>query len=406
VFGLKPVSGEKPKPISRRCQGLEAVASQCERWSREGVNAYFSLASFLPESRRLSKNVVAMRTLWLDIDIGKAQNSYAEPEDALRSLLGFVDTVGLPSPLIVCSGKGLHVYWPFTKDVDREKWLWLAKQLAAATAKYGLVVDPARTKDAASVPRPPGTNNYGKDGKTRKVYILDDAEPTDPTTLGGCLCIYAGDTTTKKTNLTTTGVGVEFSGVNLSRDNDPSELALACPQILYCGTAKASYLSWFYMLVLMHFCQDGLEAAHVISQQDVARYDAHYLNEQFNHGGTYGPVLCEKFQAENPEPCLKCKWSRLVKHPIAALKASQKPKENGELEPFKDEEFEVIPDKGLYHLVPSKDPKRSEPLKVHINHNEFYISEIHADTEGLRTERFIKIKTRYRGGVIRRLIFP
>ena len=108
---------------------------------------------------RTAENSCAQRSLWLDVDIG-GENEYANQEEAIANLSSFLGSTGLPQPLIVSSGYGLHLYWPLDRDLPTEEWLQLAGRLKTATVETGFKVDPSRTTDSASILRPPGTFNY------------------------------------------------------------------------------------------------------------------------------------------------------------------------------------------------------------------------------------------------------
>ena len=91
----------------------------------------------------------------------------------LRALRAFCMDTGLPKPsLIVDSGNGLHTYWHFGEDIEKKKWFTLAKELKALTEAKGLMLDPKRTADIASVLRVPGTLNFKDASNPKPVRIL------------------------------------------------------------------------------------------------------------------------------------------------------------------------------------------------------------------------------------------
>ncbi len=59
----------------------------------------------------------SLKALYLDLDCGEGKAStgsgYATQLDALEALRDFCEKCGLPRPLIVDSGGGIHAYWPF-----------------------------------------------------------------------------------------------------------------------------------------------------------------------------------------------------------------------------------------------------------------------------------------------------
>jgi hypothetical protein len=70
----------------------------------------------------------------------------------------------MPLPVFVSSGYGLHIYWVLREPLPESEWRKYANRLAALFAKHGLKVDPSRTKDSASILRPPGTHNWKNGG--------------------------------------------------------------------------------------------------------------------------------------------------------------------------------------------------------------------------------------------------
>lgn len=118
---------------------------------------YHACASFGANNRTQSA-VASIRSLWLDIDCGKP-DAYPTVGDGLAALEAFVERCGLPRPLLVSSGSGLHVYWPLSEELTRGEWQPYADGLKRNAAVYGLRADPTRTADAASILRPVGTHN-------------------------------------------------------------------------------------------------------------------------------------------------------------------------------------------------------------------------------------------------------
>ena len=111
---------------------------------------------------RTAKNVHLIKSLWADIDtrLGKPEAPYADHAEAAAALGKFCVAAGLPPPCLINSGNGIHAYWPFDQPVTLQDWLPLAHGLKSACQQHGMLIDPSRTADAASILRSPGTNNY------------------------------------------------------------------------------------------------------------------------------------------------------------------------------------------------------------------------------------------------------
>lgn len=155
---------------------------------------YFALGGFkdgaITEFQgRNQENVAYLRSLWMDIDVGKDDpKKYPSKRAAGAAIGAFLESTGLPEPLVVVSGGGLHIYWPLVADVTRTAWKPVATALKAEALKFGLLVDHSRTCDEASIMRPIGTFNNKIDDKPREVVALDWAgQPTSIGTLANLL---------------------------------------------------------------------------------------------------------------------------------------------------------------------------------------------------------------------------
>jgi putative DNA primase/helicase len=115
---------------------------------------------------RCHANVLLVSCLWADIDTreGKPDAPYADRMEAWQAVVGFCQVSGMPVPVFVSSGYGLHIYWVLCEPLPESEWRKYAKRLAALFAKHGLKVDKSRTQDSAYILRPPGTHNWKNGG--------------------------------------------------------------------------------------------------------------------------------------------------------------------------------------------------------------------------------------------------
>ena len=121
---------------------------------------------------RRQKDAVALKAIWLDIDVKPPPKGYATLEEAQDALTAFVKAAGLPPPTaVVCSGGGLHVYWISDKPLTPDEWRPYAEGLKAAAINFGLRCDTQCTVNAAQVLRVPGTFNH-KTVRSRAVKLL------------------------------------------------------------------------------------------------------------------------------------------------------------------------------------------------------------------------------------------
>lgn len=137
----------------------EELAAKVLEISAAGHDAYFACATYKDGSSRRGANALACRTFWLDIDCGEGK-PYASADIGIQAVDALAEKLGLPYPMVVRSGRGVHAYWQLRQDISANEWLSISKSLKLVAEQCGLYADPSRTADIASILRPPGTYNY------------------------------------------------------------------------------------------------------------------------------------------------------------------------------------------------------------------------------------------------------
>jgi hypothetical protein len=140
---------------------------------------------------RNQQNVIALKSLYLDIDFKGGEHGYDTPDDAINAIAGFLKASGLPKPsMIVKSGGGLHIYFTLSRPLSREEWQPIAQALAEAGRRHGLKADWQVTTDSARILRIPGTTN-NKQEVARPVSLVDiKGFDLDPAVLSEALKPY------------------------------------------------------------------------------------------------------------------------------------------------------------------------------------------------------------------------
>lgn len=139
---------------------IEDLVAQGAVLRSRDSNAFFALASFVdPAEGRKATNAKALRSFFVDLDCG-ADKPYASRDAAAIALKEFVLVTQLPTPFVVNSGRGLHVYWPFREVLDLLAWRPLARQFKALCVQHKLGLDLTVTADAARVLRMVDTENH------------------------------------------------------------------------------------------------------------------------------------------------------------------------------------------------------------------------------------------------------
>ena len=320
-----------------RTKSIDEIVGISYAASNSGYNAYFAPSVFEKhtiteggkEKFRTQSNSIYLKCLFLDIDCGREGKPYATWTDALYALHSFCLITGLPRPIVVVSGQGLHVYWPLTEQIPTEDWGKLASMLAELCRIHGLHVDLARTEDSASVLRVPGTINYGKDGIARNVYILEWAESTTPEEL--CKALFAAYPDGSKPSFNTKGKARPAVSVPPLPVNTPQEVAANFPSMDTLADARpcidqcrqfremgfAAYPNWFNGLNLARYLENGREVARALSAQDASRFSEDVFQLRFGQAEEMsgGPTLCSTFEANDPERCNSCLWKGKISTP-------------------------------------------------------------------------------------------
>ena len=164
-------------------QGFVPTIEELERKLLEedakGIDTYFACASYLQPTNRKSDNVCAVKAFWLDIDAGPGK-SYTDADAAVTALDEFCNRAGLPFATIVCSGNGVHAWWPLTTEIKPNGWREHAARFKSLCDHHGFHADPTRTADISSILRAPGTRNFKNPQAPRAVSLMAFEEDTGP----------------------------------------------------------------------------------------------------------------------------------------------------------------------------------------------------------------------------------
>jgi len=296
----------------------------------EGVNQYFTPATFKEQGKRTQANVHKLKAFWLDVDAGKASDdkSYATKDDAIAAIEKFLTETELPDPIWVDSGNGIHLYWPINRELDPELWKPIAVRLQALTVKRGLKADSACTSDSARLLRYPTTNNY-RDPANPKLTAILTTEPYTPVNLisfAGKLGLGNADESrdTETVVSATEDEGKENAlpfdipeyvkhiddettksiiGVTIFKNiMDRSD---SCAQLQHIKAQRASVEEplWRAGLSIAQICEDREQAIHDLS----ADYPGYSKNaSEHKASQTNGPYTCAVFEKLNPQGCAGC----------------------------------------------------------------------------------------------------
>ena len=283
----------------------------------QGVNSFIAVSSYLSDRNRTAANAAYVKSFFLDLDCGEdTPKKYLDQNAALQALKKFVKDTGIPRPMIVNSGNGVHAYWPLTEAVKRDEWKEVAEQFKVSCLLSGLKIDPSVPADAARVLRAVGSHNF-KGMTPLPVEVLNDVPLMD-------FAVFKGKFGS---------MGGGFSGAikrpldavtKALLENKPSSFRLilkksadgiGCNQILdaVLNQKTASEPMWRAVLSIAKFCKDKDKAIHAVSFEH-PEYTRQTTEEKA--ALIHGPYNCETFWKDNPNGCNGCIHKGKIKNPI------------------------------------------------------------------------------------------
>ena len=284
------------------------IETRCGLLATQGTDAYFALASFKDDTSRKVDNAAFLRSFFLDLDCGVGK-PYADQAAAAQALSIFISNTGLPSPIVINSGGGLHVYWPLTEDVPVSEWIPHAKSLKRLCAQHNLHADPAVTADAVRILRLPGTSNF-KLEEARAVQIVAQGQPTDLSVFTAMFPPAPVDLSAAKQfgmdDSSREIAGGDFPKCMFSRVASRSLKDTGCAQIKDALTNAATLEEprWRAMLSIAIRCEDGATAIHKASSAHPG-YTA--ANTEAKAAETKGPYTCQWYKDNYAAGCKGCK---------------------------------------------------------------------------------------------------
>lgn len=352
--------GEKPRLIFEhfQCETLEQMSEKIVQLDATRT-VYHACASYKKPApgekfSRSQRNAAYCKSFWLDLDCGqdKAEKGigYATQKDAVKALLAFKEKTDLPMPLVISSGYGVHAYWVLTEEIEASQWTQTALLLKRLFSELGIITDPSRTADSASILRPVGTHNR-KHGSSKEVKWT--GVPYMP--------ISHADFREKVKTVLASLTGEEFElgelpSYLLGNLADNSELSHFSDNYEYDANKVAdncqvmhrfretqgdlSYDAWRSAIGILTFCKDGRETAFKWSAK--RSETGHSNTDVATRFDTWNsaPTKCETFRSLCPELCKDCKNKCAT--PLTAGRVVVEPVEEPPLE-VPEEERPALP---------------------------------------------------------------
>jgi hypothetical protein len=294
---------------------VDELAKAVVGLDQRGNNTYFAISAFVEKGNRKQENVRATKVIALDVDCGD-NKPYPTWKEGLAATGTFIQQMGLPKPLIIHSGNGLHVYWVLTEELESVRWKPLAEAMKAAAKDKGFEIDPAVPADSARVLRPVGTTNP-KSGT--KVRMLIDAQPVVVEQMAACLSAYmVAHPVSLPRSTSSSGLA---QALQVQQDFPPANatvIATKCQQIDWAvknqGDVEEPF--WYAMIGVAAHCQDP-EPTAIAWSENHPGYNANETLRKLSHWktATTGPSTCKKFEELRPSGCKGCKFKDKVGTP-------------------------------------------------------------------------------------------
>lgn len=298
------------------------MAATALKLDRQGKTVYYALAGFKTKDNRKAENAGWAKAFWLDIDVKPgAPGAYQSQTEALQAVMKFYKALKLPSPTLVSSGRGIHVYWPLTDAVPIADWRPTAALLKECCNALGLHADPTRTADAASVLRPPQTTNR-KQGQELPVRCLRLSTPAPLSVIDAAVRSAASSVAAVPrfpVNRAVLAVNEAVGNVHTDTPSSAHAIAEHCGQIRSMRDTRGDLSEplWYGAIGVLRHTQEGDGLIHEWScghpQYDAA--ETQRKIDQHRDSGV-GPTTCAHFRANNPNGCVGCSQAGNITSPI------------------------------------------------------------------------------------------
>lgn len=281
-----------------------------------------------PYTQRLAEQATLYRALAADLDVEHGNpNKYDSQREAVGAVFSGCDTLGIPRPMIVLSGNGVHAWWPLSQDIHAVQWRRLSTMLRNAFDATGVKYDTTKISEPAMVLRPVGAHHKKDPDNWKLVSLAVDAEPSDPNDIVNALRKYDTGVPIAQAKGRATGRKKAQSAVLDALVGGDTDVVLEdmhrCKQLsamlTSAGATDAANLPvveplWRASLGIAKFCEDSEAAAIALSSGHPDYDEAVCLEKLYEYKGT-GPTICETFNSMCPNVCESCEHYTKITSP-------------------------------------------------------------------------------------------
>lgn len=326
--GYYAIVGIKNKRVRQKLiNDLDAVKALAQESIGRQEDIYFGCSSYVTPANRTKNNVAYVKAFWIDLDCGE-DAPYETQQDGFDAIKQLCKDTKLPRPWIVNSGRGLHVYWPFTTPILAPLWTTYATRLVELCAAAGLSIkDPGCSTDAARILRIPNSYNFKDPEEPLDVMMLCSGAITPWENLRDLIQAACGEVGINGFHekpaplprrpldpVTAALLGNVES--NFTKIAKRSMIGAGCAQIEFAlrRPAETPEPLWRGVLSIAQVCDDRDKAIHKISEGHPG-YDVAATERKANETG--GPYKCETFAAKcDASLCAGCVHKGVLVGPI------------------------------------------------------------------------------------------
>ena len=274
---------------------------------------------------RSQDNAVALRAIWLDVDVKDPPKGYATLGEAIDAVADFCRKANMPAPTaLVASGGGLHAYWISNVPLTPNEWRTYAEGLKTAAMGANLRCDAGVTIDCARILRVPRTFNY-KTTPPRPVRLLrlDDSDVNFATRLAHLKALvpsYNASTTVVDKAAGARPLGlVEKDFPPLPREPIAKECAFISDAM---RTGGKDYTEPMWMLTTLSavFMEDGHVTAHAMAcghpEYTYETTEEMWQRKLKDAERGIGWPSCKAIEAAGCKACATCKHRSKNKSPL------------------------------------------------------------------------------------------
>ena len=272
--------------------------------------------------QRKQDQATFFKTFAVDLDIGP-DKPYQSQREGFRVLMEAVGKIGLPEPMVVSSGRGLHIYWTLTSPIPSKSWERLSICLRVALQENGVEVDTSKVHDPSMVLRPVGTF-HKKEQPWKPVKCLNESQDYEPLQIAQILSQWKDKipaTAVKrasgkpKSSIASAVLGGNDIRIELVAEKCKQINALAeSGGVTDAAGRHVEEPLWRASLGIAKHAVD-VDAAIILLAGKHPDFDLDANQDKVNGWRGSGPTTCAEFEKHCPSGCVGCPYKGNITSP-------------------------------------------------------------------------------------------